>query len=188
MYQMLTQAGRINPPPAAPEQGNHQKGDNAEVSVAPGGFLRAGRGAAGKGNGGDALAAPICVWQGKIKFELAVNPGSQRNEQRKSERPAAQYQRFLPCCRLLDIFLDFRNNQPGGKATKRKSVAEKEKDAFHLYKLLGYVSMFFGNREESIVASMPFREMSPTQISEAWRRTYSLHQVATCLFSLEPCG
>ena len=48
--------------------------------------------------------------------------------------------------------------------------------------------MFFGNREESIVVSMPFREMSPTQISEAWRRTYSLHQVATCLFSLEPCG
>ena len=40
----------------------------------------------------------------------------------------------------------------------------------------------------SIALSMPFGEMSPTQISSAWRNTYSLHQVATFLLSREPLG
>ncbi len=37
-------------------------------------------------------------------------------------------------------------------------------------------------------ASMPFGETSPTQISSAWRSTYSLHHVATFLLRREPAG
>ena len=40
----------------------------------------------------------------------------------------------------------------------------------------------------SMAESMPFGERSPAHISSAWRRTYSLHQVATFLLRREPGG
>ena len=40
----------------------------------------------------------------------------------------------------------------------------------------------------SITASIPLGEMSPDQISSAWRSTYSLHHVATFLLNREPHG